>query len=115
MGELEWGDATLATPLAKASWGSQLDPIEAQEANVTDVEFGEGNAQPSATNFLAAEEESGAPSAPPSSYVMLDMCKDAAARLDIPMSRYERKTLTIGQECDEKTPSCVPRVLSLLG
>lgn len=43
-GKLEGGDPAFATPLVKARWGSQQGLIEAQEAEVVDVEFEEDKA-----------------------------------------------------------------------
>lgn len=106
-GKLEWGDSTLATPLAKASWGLQQDLIEAQEVELMEMDYEEDEAhsnpvtfkeddekvfvskarakQPPATVTVSpAGEDSSTPPAPPSSSVMLEMCKCTAAQLGIP-------------------------------
>lgn len=86
----------LSTPLLEASWGSHLDLIKAQEADVMEVELGkedepsydsliseedeahvfvsmDGVAQPSAATVSPIEKESCATPAPPPSLVRLDV------------------------------------------
>lgn len=86
----------LSTPLPEASWGSLLDLIEAQEADVMEVELGKENeppydpliseedeahvfvsmdgvAQPSAATVSPIQKESRATPTPPPSLVRLDV------------------------------------------
>lgn len=128
VGKLEWGDASLAASLAKASCGSQLDLIEVQEAEGMHMELEEDEPpsdpltfeedeenvfvstakaeQPPAATVSSAVEESGALPTPASSSGMLNMCKCAAAQLDIPWhiavaeaprSCYEGKKLPLAR------------------
>lgn len=99
-----WGDAAAAAPMATASWGSQLNLA-------LDLNYGEDDNVTS--NLLISEEEEEddifilparaaqpmtplfrwlmmgvAWQPPPSSSDMFDMCKGAAARLDIPVRNW---------------------------
>lgn len=129
LGEPKGGDSAFATPLAKTSCDLQLDLIEAQEVEVMDVEFEADEALPS--DLLTSEEderdafilpveakqpptnavstagkESRLVSTAPSTSGPLDMCKRAAARLEIPWPlavavaprvRYKGNTLSLAR------------------
>lgn len=77
-------------------------------------------AQPVASAVSPANDESCAPSPPSSTLDMLDVCKCAAAGLDIPWpaaiarttrSRYEGEDTPLGQERGEPTSPCLPRAV----
>lgn len=57
VGKLEWGDASLAAPLAKASCGSQLDLIEVQEAEGMHMELEEDEPPSDPLTFEEDEED----------------------------------------------------------
>lgn len=56
VGKPEQGDSSLAAPLMKASWGSLLDLIEAQEAEGMHMELWEDEPPPTLT-FVEDEED----------------------------------------------------------
>lgn len=143
-GKQGWGDATTAAPLATASWGSQLDLIMgSQEGDVLELDYGddvdavsnllisedekEDNifatmtraAQPLAPAASSVGDEGGTPAAPPPSSDMLDVCKRAATRLDLPWpvavveaprSRYEEKKLPLARSAVKQSLPVFPEL-----
>lgn len=106
--EREWGDITSAPPLATAGRGSQMALLKASQAgDVLELNCGDGNdvisnlldsneeeddtftvlgraVQLPAPAASSAGDECGTPVTPPSSPVLLDVCKCSAAWLDVP-------------------------------
>lgn len=97
----------LSNPAGESQLGLQQDLIEAQQVALMEMDYEEDEAHsnpvtfkendekvfvlkarakqpPAAVTVSPAGEESATPPAPPSSSVMLEMCKCTAARLGIP-------------------------------
>ena len=142
----EMGAAAVEMPDAGTSWGSQLDlaPAPPPEEDVLELDYGEDDdvisdllisedeeeddifvtpamaAKPMASAASRDGDECSTPASPLPSSDMLDVCKRAAARLDIPWpaavpettrSRYEGKKLPLAKRAAKQLLPVFPELL----